>query len=283
MQIASFYGWAHVAVAAAYLFVAYRCWSELVAGRGVRPALPVAALLLLAVAVHAVLITDDVFGAGGLRFGFAQALSSIFMVAGALLWLAGFFIAPGAMIALVMPMAALAVLLPLAFHGEALAAEGASLALRVHLGVSMLAYTLFTIAALHSVLMTAIDRHLHQPGRETSRSIGALLTQMPPLLELEKLMFGQLAAGFVLLTASLASGIVFSQEVFGRPLKFSHKTVFGLIAWSIFAGLLIGRYAFGWRGKVAQRWLFFGFVMLLLAYIGSRFVFEVVLDRAWVV
>jgi ABC-type uncharacterized transport system permease subunit len=282
MQSGAFYGVAHFAVAAAYLAFAARCWADLRRSGGLPPGGLVRLLLPLAVAGHGLLLAHEVFGEGGLRFGFAQASSASLFTACALLWIEGFFIPLGALYVLMTPLAGLAVLLPLGFHGIALAAEGSSLALRVHLAVSILSYSLFTIAALLSVLMTSIDRYLRQPARDTSRFVGTLLSQMPPLLALESLLFRQLAVGFVLLTASLASGIVFSEELFGRPLRFDHKTLFAIIAWSVFAGLLVGRYAFGWRGRVAQRWLFFGFLMLLLAYIGTRFVFEVVLGRGWV-
>jgi len=281
MDIAAFYGWGHFAVAAAYLVIANRCWVARRHGGAMAPGPLVAILLPLAVLGHGVLVFHDVFGSGDLRFGFAQALSATFLAACALLWVEGFFVALGALYALMTPMAAVAVLLPLLFHGVALVGEGSSLALRIHLCVSVLAYSLFTIAALHSVLMTSIDRHLRQPQRDTPQSFGALLSQMPPLLALESLLFRQLLAGFLLLTASLGTGIAFSEELFGRPLRFDHKTLFAVLAWCLFAALLLGRYAFGWRGRVAQRWLFTGFLMLLLAYIGSRFVFEVVLGRGW--
>jgi ABC-type uncharacterized transport system permease subunit len=282
MQSGAFYGVAHFAVAAAYLAFAARCWADLRHSGGVQPAGPVKLLLPAAVIGHGVLLAHEVFGEGGLRFGFAQASSASFFTACALLWIEGFFVPLGGLYVLMTPLAALAVLLPLGFHGVTLAAEGSSLALRVHLAVSVLAYSFFTIAAVLSVLMTSIDSYLRQPGRDTSRPIGVLISQMPPLLALESLLFRQLAGGFVLLTASLASGIVFSEELFGRPLRFDHKTLFALIAWGVFGGLLVGRYAFGWRGRVAQRWLFVGFLMLLLAYIGTRFVFEVVLGRGWI-
>jgi ABC-type uncharacterized transport system permease subunit len=282
MQSSAFYGVAHFAVAVAYLALAARCWADLQQSGGLRTSRLVTTLLPLAVIGHGALLAQDVFGEGGLRFGFAQACSASFFMAGALLWLEGFFVPLGALYVLLTPMAAVAVLLPLAFHGIALAGEGSGLALRVHLAVSVLSYSLFTIAALLSVLMSAVDRYLRQPARDTSGSVGALLTQMPSLLALESLLFRQLAAGFVLLTASLGSGIVFSEELFGRPLHFDHKTLFALIAWGVFACLLLGRYAFGWRGRVAQRWLFFGYLMLVLAYVGTRFVFEVVLRRGWI-
>jgi ABC-type uncharacterized transport system permease subunit len=97
---------------------------------------------------------------------------------------------------------------------------------------------------------------------------------------METLLFRIITAGFVLLTLTLASGIVYSEELFGKAMRFSHKTVFGILSWLIFAALLGGRQLYGWRGRVAVRWTLAGFVMLVLAYIGSKFVLEVLLGRA---
>ena len=87
-------------------------------------------------------------------------------------------------------------------------------------------------------------------------------------------------AGFIFLTLTLGSGVFFSEEIFGRPAPVTHKTVFGVISWLIFAALLVGRHVYGWRGRVAVRWTLAGFLALVLAYIGSRFVLEVVLGRS---
>ena len=102
---------------------------------------------------------------------------------------------------------------------------------------------------------------------------------LPPLLTMERLLFQMLGAGFVLLTLTVASGVVFSEEIFGRALTFDHKTVFGLLSWLIFGVLLAGRLAYGWRGRAALNGTFAGFAALLLAYVGSRFVLEVMLGR----
>ena len=59
-----------------------------------------------------------------------------------------------------------------------------------------------------------------------------------------------------------------------------HKTVFSVLAWAVIGALLLGRRVRGWRGRQATRWLYAGAVLLLLGYAGSRFVLEVVLDRA---
>jgi ABC-type uncharacterized transport system permease subunit len=102
---------------------------------------------------------------------------------------------------------------------------------------------------------------------------------MPPLLTMETLLFRIIWTGFVLLTLTLASGIFFSEELFGKPLTFTHKTVFGILSWLIFAALLGGRVLAGWRGRKALRWTLAGFLALVLAYIGSKFVLEIILHR----
>jgi len=83
----------------------------------------------------------------------------------------------------------------------------------------------------------------------------------------------------VLLTATLVTGVIYSEELFGQAARFNHKTVFGVLSWIIFAALLGGRHVYGWRGRVAVRWTLTGFLMLVLAYVGSKFVLEVILRR----
>jgi ABC-type uncharacterized transport system permease subunit len=98
-------------------------------------------------------------------------------------------------------------------------------------------------------------------------------------MTLEVLLFRILTLGFVLLTLTLGTGFVFSEELFGKAVRFNHKTVFGIMSWFIFAALLVGRYGWGWRGRTALRWTLAGFVTLLLAYVGSMFVLEVILGK----
>ena len=93
-------------------------------------------------------------------------------------------------------------------------------------------------------------------------------------MRLERLTFRFVVAGFVLLTATQLVGW------WTAPWHWTHKTVFSLLSWAVFATLLVGRWAFGWRGARATRWLYTGAGLLLLAYVGSRFVFEVILHRA---
>jgi ABC-type uncharacterized transport system permease subunit len=152
-------------------------------------------------------------------------------------------------------------------------AHAQAVGFKLHLGLAMVAYSLFVIALLHATLMAVAERQLHGKG-------SPLISNLPPLLTLEKLLFRVIGAAFVFLTLTLATGIVFSETLFGRPLRADHKTVFAVLSWLTFGLLLAGRALYGWRGRTAVRWTLTGFLMLLLAYVGSRFVLEVVLQRA---
>jgi ABC-type uncharacterized transport system permease subunit len=150
---------------------------------------------------------------------------------------------------------------------------------RLHLLLAILAYSLLTIAAMQALLMATIDRRLHGDVLGERSRLARFLDRLPPLLAMETVLFRLITAGFVLLTATLVSGVFFSEQLFGRPLRLDHKTVFTIAAWAVFGGLLMGRFFFGWRGRTALRWTLIGFAMLMLAYVGSRFVLEVLLGR----
>mgnify|MGYP000853225227 CR=1 FL=1 len=105
------------------------------------------------------------------------------------------------------------------------------------------------------------------------------LAGVAPLVTVEALLVRLIHVAFALLTLTLISGVFFSETLFGKALSFNHKTLFAFISWLIFAALLAGRHLSGWRGRLALRWTLAGFVALLLAYVGSRFVLEVILGR----
>jgi ABC-type uncharacterized transport system permease subunit len=277
MTASGFYGAGAAVVAAAYLAVAWITWRTL--DQPARSARWRVALLPLLALAHAALLAAAIGGSGEFRFGFAQALSATLLLAVIVLWVESMFVAVRGLDVIVLPAAALCVLLPTLFHGAPIAERADSAALRLHLLVAMAAYSLLTIAALHALLMALLDRRLHAPLEAPTRGLARIFGKLPSLLALEKILFRLISVGFVLLTATLITGVFFSEELFGRALRFEHKTVFTIASWLVFAGLLTGRVVFGWRGRTALRWTFTGFLMLLLAYVGSRFVLEVILGR----
>ncbi|MDO8770429.1 MAG: cytochrome c biogenesis protein CcsA [Burkholderiaceae bacterium] len=171
---------------------------------------------------------------------------------------------------------ALAVLLALVFPGQALH-SAASPWLPLHWALGLASYGLFAAAVVHAWLMMRAEKQIRlSPGMSSHTQSGL------PLLTLERLTFRFVLAGFVLLTATLLAGWWFSEVLYGlgKAWKWDHKTIFSVLAWVAFAVLLVGRAKFGWRGRTAVRVLYAGSGLLLLAYVGSRFVLEVVLGRS---
>ena len=226
------------------------------------------------VAVHAALLAHDMFADGQFHFGFAHALSIMTLLALLFYGVESYVHTLDGLPALVLPPAAVCVMLPPLFSGGVFTtAQAQAPAFAAHVAVAMLASAFFAIGAAHAVLMAVLEKRLHN-HRKAGGPVG-----MPPLLTMERVLFQVLGIGFVLLTLTVVSGVFFSEEIFGRAMRFDHKTVFSLLAWVIFAVLLVGRMAYGWRGRVALKGTFAGFAALLLAYVGSRFVLEVILGR----
>ena len=114
---------------------------------------------------------------------------------------------------------------------------------------------------------------------ERQRHASGFIRALPPMQSMEHLMFQMIGFGFVLLTLTLVSGVFFSEALFGQPLKFTHHTVLAVLAWAVYAILLVGRWQLGWRGRIAVHWTLGGFVLLVLGYFGTKFVLEVILHR----
>ena len=142
--------------------------------------------------------------------------------------------------------------------------------LPVHWALGVASYAMFATAVLHAWLMQRTELAI-RAGSDASAGL--------PLLALERLTFRFVAAGFVLLSATLAAGGWFAHALTGGWV-WNHKTVFSVLGWLITAVLLWGRWQLGWRGRTAVRVLYAGTGLLLLGYVGSRFVLEVLLQRA---
>ena len=264
----------HVVACALYAALAVHLWNtrwrKATTGAPPRLAAWERAALLIPLALHGWLLYDGIFATETLRFGFAQVLSTMLWLAVAILWLEGL----GYRIELLYPMAlaAAAVGTPLpAFFPGRVAPEAYPIEFKLHLVAGILSYSLFTVATLHAVLISIMERQMHAHPTVVDRGM--------PLLSLEKLVFRLTAAAFVVLTLTFAVGIAYSENMVGRAFRFDHKTVFVVLSWLTFGLLLAGRWLYGWRGRTAFRWTLAGFVMLMLAYPGSRFVLEVVLSR----
>ena len=228
-------------------------------------------LLPLALLAHGGLIYHSVLGQGDIRLGFGNSLSTILWLTALGYWLSSHGAPLARLQSWVSGLAAVSVVAMALFPETHAIPNSQTLALRAHLVVSFLAYGLLAVAALHAVMMTLLERQLHRGGQ--------LAGGAPPLLTLEAMLFRTLGVGFALLTLAVFSGVFFSEVVFGTPLQFTHKVVLAILSWLVFGGLLAGRHFRGWRGRTALVWTITGFTLLLLAYLGTQFVLEVMLGR----
>ena len=269
----------HLLTTALYAVLAYVFWRANWAPQAVHtsPWLPKARVaVLIPLSVHAWLLVAGSWAAGILSIGLGDIVSAIVWLTLAVYALTSLRQPLDALQALILPIAALAVMLPMWLPAQTMHLSATPLFL-IHIALSLLAYALFTVAALHAGMMALFEKRLHQ------HTMNRALSNLPPLLTLERLLFNIIGIGFVMLTLALASGILFSEQVFGKPFSFTHftqhKTVFALLSWFTYAGLLIGRKRYGWRGRTAITWSLTGFVMLILAYLGSKIVLQLLLGK----
>ena len=224
---------------------------------------------IVAVALHGAAHVLAWRATASLDLHFFAALSLVGIGMAALTTLYG---ATGRMAALgviVFPLAA-ATLLAYAHYGHVGAAQ-LDWRLQLHAWCALLAYATLAVAALLAIMLLLQERAMRR------REFHGWLRALPPLTELESLLFRTIAVGFVLLTATLLSGVLFVENLLAQHLV--HKTVLSVLSWLAFGALLLGRWRYGWRGAVAVRWTLAAMALLVLAFFGSKFVLELLLGR----
>ena len=226
---------------------------------------------IAAVLLHAyILFNFNLYSPQGLDLSVFTVLSLVSWITASFLILAALSQPVECLTVLVFPLAAVTLLLRI-ISDQHHYLSNLSSGLETHILLSIIAYSVLSIAAVQSLLLYIQDYHLHnkQPGG----FIGAL----PSLETMEVLMFRMIGLGFILLTVSLISGFPYLEDIHQQHL--THKIILSSIAWFVFAILLWGRWQFGWRGQIAIRWTIGGFVLLMLAYFGSKVVLEIILQR----
>jgi ABC-type uncharacterized transport system permease subunit len=269
-------------------FITVACWLALsaMAFRAAHPAVAAgpeprgearfdAVLAPVALVLHAIVLYRRVMVPEGLDLGVANAISLLVWLTVLIYWLGGLvYTGIAGILGMMAPVAAVAVLLQATLPSTGhVVTYGGNPVFAAHFGIAMLGYSLFIVATVHALVMLAEEKWLHRG------TLPPLLRALPPLLEMEALLFRILLAAFVMLTLTVVSGVFFSEQLFGKPFKANHKTIFAFISMAIFGGLLWGHHFRGWRGRKAVRWTLAGFVSLLLAYVGSKVVLELILQR----
>jgi len=229
------------------------------------------ALGALALLLHLVIIYLGARSAGGLYFHFFEAASIVGLLMAAMTLVFSIRQPAENMGMLTLPLAAIGLMLSVLLSGSRSGATALPPGVGIHIYTSLLAYSTLAVATLHAILFALKEYRLRR------RTPGGITKLLPPLQIMETLLFQMLALGFLLLTLSLLTGFLFLEDMFAQHLV--HKTVLSLLAWLLFAVLLLGHWWLGWRGQTAIRWTIAAFVLLMLAYFGSKFVLELILHR----
>lgn len=226
---------------------------------------------VVALVAHALVHAHAWQDSGGADMHFFAALSLVGLGMALLTTLVGLGGRMAALGVVVYPLASTMLLLCAAKgHGAAISAP-LDWRLQLHAWLALLAYATLAVSALLAIMLWLQERALRR--REFHRWLRAL----PPLVELETLLFRTISAGFVLLSATLLTGILFVENLLAQHLV--HKTVLSLLSWLTFGALLVGRWRYGWRGATAVRWTLTAMVLLVLAFFGSKFMLELVLGH----
>ena len=242
--------------------------------------------LLFAIILHGIALRYMVLQEDNLRLGWALALSAAVWIGMLVFWLESLVIPVDGLQLLLLPVGAAVCLLAALFPQSKVIAHAQDTGLQIHLLIALSAYALVTIAALQAMLMSGLDRRLHFPRQDRPTPpgtlrlvVGRLLDAQPPLLAQEQILFRLIWIAFAALSFTLISGVLISLSLSGKWLPFDHKSIFTLLSWLTFGILITGRYLRGWRGRTALRYTLVGFAFVVLAYTGSRFVIEVILQR----
>ena len=226
-----------------------------------------------ALVFHTISFNGTLYTSAGLDLGLYSTASLIGWIMAMLVTLSGIRKPLQNLFVAVYPIAAITLMMALLMLSSDKAGKSImqwSPQLTSHILLSIFAYSVLTIAALQASLLALQDHHLR------NHQTNGLIMRLPPLQIMEQLLFELVWIGVFLLAASIITGIFFIEDIFTQHL--AHKTILSIIAWIIFSALLVGRHVLGWRGTIAIRWAGGGYILLMLAYFGSKLVLEIILN-----
>ncbi len=258
-----------LAAIALYLTVALKTSEIARAAPRYAPRPITAVLAFAAITAHALALYPMMVTTGGINLGIFSAASLVAWLIATIVVIATLRAPVASLAVVILPFTAIIVGVSLLFSDQRVLQHLPG-GLALHIGLSLIAYSLFAIATLQAMYLSFAARRL--------KSHAPVLRFLPPLATMEQLMFQLTGIAFVLLSMGLIIGVPYIHDV--RAQHLGHKIVFSALAWLTFAVLIIGRYQWHWRGRRAVKFLITGFVMLALGFFGSKFVLELVLHRA---
>lgn len=227
---------------------------------------------ILALFMHAHLIYESIHTDKGLDFSLLNTLSLVSWLVSLIVMLTSFYRQLENLLLFLFPIAAIMIIFQTNIITEHRVLEHSiTNALKFHIFLSICAYSLLTISSIQAVLLFLQEKLIK------TKHVSHVIYFLPPLQVMEQLLVQIIIIGFFLLSLSLASGLMFIEDIFAQHL--AHKTILSILAWFVYGVLIWGRFTFGWRGKKLITWILSGFFILIMAYIGTKIVLELILNR----
>lgn len=252
-----------------YLMSATFQWRDLVGKKTINRS-SIILLGIIAIIAHSASALSMVAAENGYQFSLFRAGSLISLVVTLIVVLSSLKKPIENLFIGLFPLAACAIMASLFINGDSEGIVVNDKALLAHILLSVAAYSVILIAVCQALLLYLQNyqlKHKHTVG---------IIKALPPLQTMESLLFEMILAGMILLSAAIISGFIFLEDIFAQHLV--HKTFFSIISWIIFGVLLVGRHTLGWRGATAIKWTLSGGILLMLAYFGSKFVLEFIVN-----
>lgn len=211
-----------------------------------------------AVVLHGYLLHDWIDIGVGQNLTFFNMLSLALWLVALLILLTALRKPIENLIPFVFPVAAISVLLVLIFPNVYVVNTASNPKQLVHILLSVLTFGVLCIAAMQALVLAFLEhrlRYKHPTG---------FVQKLPPLETMESLLFQIIWLGFLLLTLVIGLSFYFFYGVLQFDLWL--KIILSILAWLVFAILLLGRYLFGWRGRKAIYWTLCGVVLLIIIF-----------------
>ncbi len=225
---------------------------------------------LIAILIHIIALHYPLILGKSLVVGFATLGSYVMWFISLILFITTLKRKIQTLAIIILPIAIISIIVSITLTTESIAIDMKS-GLGVHILTSLLAYSLLMLASFQALLLATQNNHLH------NRQNTGFIRTLPSLEDMEHLLFRFISIGVIMLSLGLLTGFYFLDNLFSSHII--HKTILSIVSWVIFSALLLGRWKYGWRGKKAIRWTIVGFITLALAFFGTKFIQEFILDK----
>jgi cytochrome c-type biogenesis protein CcsB len=143
-----------------------------------------------------------------------------------------------------------------------------SIWLPIHVGLAIVGYAMFILAASVSLVYLAYESRL-----KAKRPLKPDTERPPSLEKLDRVNYSLLAWGFVMLSAAIVTGAIWADATWGHFWSWEPKESWSLVIWILYAALLESRLTVGWRGRRAAALTIAVFVVLVSSFVGVSLVF----------